>query len=158
VAHAAIGREMGVDPAGIFVLEDGQVLELTPFGGKVSGKVPAGHIYVDGQTLMDANTPVLRDRRALARDGIVVVVVPWNRETGKMPRAAEIVSSGFLDPGDTPELFRKVSDSVSKSLEHLANDSVEWSTISSIAKDTVARVVRNEAGRNPVVLAVPLEV
>jgi ribonuclease J len=96
-AHAELADAVGVDPDNTFVLEDGDVLEIDERGAEVVERVPAGHIYVDGLRLWDVRSAVLRDRRALSRDGFVVVVVPVDHATGELVGEPEIASSGFID-------------------------------------------------------------
>ena len=92
VAHAALARSMGVPESGTFVLEDGDVLELTADGGGVVDTVPAGHVYLDGRRVMGAKSTVLGDRRALSRDGVLVVVLALDKETGLPARPPEVIS------------------------------------------------------------------
>ena len=107
VAHAELAEQVGVDPENIFVMEDGEVLELDDSGADVVEVVPAGHVYVDGLRMWDVRSPVLRDRRTLSRDGFVVVVVPVDKASGEVYGEPEIVSSGFVDPEEGGSLMER---------------------------------------------------
>ena len=158
VAHASLAKGVGLAESDIFTLEDGDVLELTQDGGKVADKVPAGHVYVDGRRIMGAKSPILRDRRALSKDGIMVVVVALDKATGMPVRPPELFSRGFMDQEDMSEVFRKVSESVVESLDHTPTYPIDWGLINSLVKDTVSKLLLKETGRCPMIMPVALEV
>ena len=157
VVHASLARAMGVPESGTFVLEDGDVLELTEDGGKVTGSVPAGHVFVEGHRIRSADSRVVGDRRTLARDGVMVVVVPLEKATGMPARSPEVFSTGFMDQEDMPEVSRKVSASIIESLDHVPNFPIDWDTTNSLIKDTVGKVLLKEIGRCPVIIPMALE-
>ena len=95
VAHAKIARKMGIAPDHVWVCEDGHQLELNDDGLKAIGKVPAGYLYVDG-TIGDVGHGVLRDRKVLAEEGVVVVIVTLDVETGALITKPEIVTRGWV--------------------------------------------------------------
>ena len=158
VAHASLAKEMGVPESGIFVLEDGDVLELTAESGQVVESVPAAHVYVDGRQMTSERSPVFRDRRAMTREGVVVVVVALDKNTGMPVRPPEIVSRGFMDLEETSKAFARASSAVVESLDHTPNFPIDWSVTESLVKDTVSRVLIEETGRYPIIVTVPLEV
>ena len=158
VAHASLAKAMGVPESGTFVMEDGDILEVSPEGGQIVDRIPAGHVYIDGRTTMDAGSPVLKDRRALSRGGILVVAVALDRATGVPVRPPEVVSRGFKDLEDMPELLQKVSTSVAESLDHKPNYPIDWDLTAALVKDTVSSLLLKEIGRCPVIVPVALEV
>ena len=158
VAHASLAKAMGVPGSGTFALEDGDVLELTQDGGKVTGKVPAGHVYVDGHIIMGDKSPILGERRTLSRDGVVVVVVALDKTTGIPASAPEITSRGFADREDMSEVFKKVSTSVTESLDSLPKYPIDWDFTNALVKDTVSKLLLKETGRSPMIMPVALEV
>ena len=109
VAHAALAKSMGIPESRVFVMEDGDILELNEDGGQVVGSIPTEHVYLDGHRIIGAKSPVLRDRRALSRDGVVVVVLSLDKATGMAAQPPEIISKGFLDQEDP---IRNISESV----------------------------------------------
>ena len=159
LAHASLAKQVGVAESGVFVLEDGDVLELTQDAGRrlIDG-VPVGQVYVDGSSIRGVNSRVLRDRRALSRDGIVVVVVALDKATGMPAHYPEVVSSGFLDQEETSQVLQKVSESVWESLDHAPNSPIDWDSTNSLVKDTASHLVLRETGRRPMILPVPMEV
>ena len=158
VAHASLAKEMGVPRSGIFVLEDGDILELTKDGGRVNGSVPAGHIFVEGHSIKGPKSPNLRDRRDLSRDGIMVVVVALDGNTGMPARPPELISKGFIEQEDMSDVFEKVSASVMESLDHVPNYPIDWGLTNSLVKETVTKILLKETGRRPVIMPVALEV
>ena len=158
LAHGALAQAVGVPESGVFVLEDGDVLELTEEGGEVVGSVPAGHVYVDGRNIMATGSPVLRERRALSRDGIVVVLVALDKATGMPARPPEVTSRGFMDQADMSEVFKKVAASVEESLDHTPSYPIDWSFTNTLIKDTAGKLLLRETGRSPTIMPVGLEV
>ena len=158
VAHASLAKAMGVPESGIFVLEDGDILEITQDSGKVVDRVSAGHIYVDGHSIRDVKSPVIRDRRALSKDGMVVVVVALDKATGMPARPPEIISRGFMDDEEMSEVFHKVSASVMESLDHVPTYPIDWGSTRTLVEDTVRKLLLEETGRRPIIMPVALEV
>ena len=158
VAHASLAQAMGVPESGIFVLEDGDILELTQNSGAVVDSFPADHVYVDGRSVRAAKSPVIKDRRNLSGDGVVVVVVALDKATGTLARPPHLSSRGFMDEDERSEVFRKASQSVAESLDHVPRHPVDWSHTRTLVVDTVSKLILRETGRNPLVLPVALEV
>ena len=158
VAHKGLAQMMGVPDSGIFVLEDGDVLELTRDGGKVVDKVPAGHVYVDGHSIIDSKSSILRDRRALSRDGVLMVTIALDKDAGTLARPPQVTSKGFMEQEDVSELFRKVSESLVESFDHTRQYPIERSTIDAMIKDTVSKLLLKETGRRPTIMTSTLEV
>ena len=158
VAHAELAQQMGVDSNNIFVLEDGDVLELTAQGGDVVDRVPAGNIFVDGFGTMDTKSPVLRDRRLLSKDGIVVVAITFDKGTGAPVAEPEVVSSGFAEPDQEDELHAKVAAAVYDSLDHARLDTTDWSYVNAKVKEIASGLLFKETGRRPMIVPMTLEV
>ena len=158
VAHKGLAQSMGVPDPNIFVLEDGDVLELTRDGGKVVDKVPAGHVYVDGHSIIDSKSSILRDRRALSRDGVLMVTIALDKDAGTLAKPPQVTSKGFMEQEDVSELFRKVSESLVDSFDHTSQYPIEPSTIDAMIKDTVGKLLLKETGRRPTIMTSTLEV
>ena len=158
VAHAELAEQVGVDPENIFVLEDGEVLELDDSGAEVVEVVPAGHVYVDGLRMWDVRSPVLRDRRTLSRDGFVVVVVPVDKATGEVYGEPEIVSSGFVDPEEGGSLMERASALVVESLRAPSRQPLEDDYVVARVREALGRFLYQETRRRPMIVALPLEV
>jgi ribonuclease J len=156
-AHARLAHQLGVRQENIFVLEDGEVLEVTAAGARVVENVPAGHIYVDGLDTWESENPVLRDRRILADEGIVVIIVTRDKASGKLARSPEVVSSGFLEPSQTAEVFQKVRQAVEGALSH-GPKAHDGGFTSAKVKETAGKLLYKETGRKPMIIPVTIEV
>ncbi|HEY8837838.1 MAG TPA: ribonuclease J [Dehalococcoidia bacterium] len=155
--HARIGQAMGMAPEDTFVIEDGDVLEITQDGAEVAGRAPAAAVYVDGLGIGDVDHVVLRDRRHLANDGMVVVVVAVDKQTGKVIDLPDVLSRGFVEASEAGELMDRVRDVALQSLDG-ADHRAEWPDINAKVKDTVAKFLYDETRRRPMVLPVAVEV
>ena len=153
VAHASIARSTGIPESNTFVLEDGDVLELGPEGGQVVGRVPAGHVFVDGRRLWGMDSKVLEERTRLARDGIVVVVITVDKQTRKLLKPPEVESSGFMAIEGSREVLERTSEKARETLEQQALGRLEWGRVKTRVRDSVSDFLYKETGRRPTVLA-----
>ena len=158
MAHARLAWDMGVAESGIFVLEDGDVLELTEAGGKVVDSVPAGPMFIDGLSTRDTQSEVLRERRALARDGVVVVVVSADRKTGRSVNPVKVLSSGFMDTSETEKIYQALSDAVGVLLTDRPKLVEDQNLMKREIRETVRRFLQTETRRRPTIIPVLLEV
>ena len=99
--HARLAESIGIPEERIFTLEDGDILELTPLGGKKAGKVESGNVYVDGLSVGDVGGIVLRNRKMLSRDGIVVIVIAVRKKDYKLAGRPDIVTRDLSMPTNT---------------------------------------------------------
>ena len=118
--HAALAESVGMPHENIFILEDGDILELNANSARKNGKVNSGHVYVDGLSVGDIGGVVLRTRRMLSRDGIVVVIIAVNRQTGKLVGRPDIVTRGFIDERDFGDMMEESRQLLAKALDHAA--------------------------------------
>ena len=158
MAHARLAWDMGLAPEGIFVLEDGDVLELSERGGQVVDTVSASPIFIDGLSARDSQSAVLRERRALAKDGVVVIVVSRNRHTGRPAGSAQIRSSGFMEAAETDGLFEQLSALVDTVLADSPDLAAAPDRLKNKIRDAARRFLLNEARRRPTIVPVLLEV
>jgi len=157
VAHAQLAWDLGVAESGIFVLEDGDVLELTQDSAKVVEKVSAGPIYIDGLTTHDGQSQVLSQRRALSKDGVVVVVLSVDQRTGKIVGDAKTVASGFMDPKETSQLFQELAACLSKTMVENPDLAGEPELVKSKIRETAREFLSKETKRCPMIIPVLLE-
>ena len=159
VAHRDIALEVGVQPENAFLLEDGNVLELTKEAGRIAGTVTAGHIYVDGLQLWDMKSLVLRDRRTLSRDGMVVVTLAVDKATGRVLGRPEAVSSGFVDMDDFPDLMARTAETALRAVDGTNGaQRLDWEAITAQVKDSVGSFLYEETRLRPLVIPVPVQV
>ena len=154
VTHASLAKSMGVPESNAFVLEDGDVLELTADGGMVVDKVPAGPVFVDGKRLWDMHSAVFAERRRLARDGIVTLIVTLSKQTGEALKPPRLVSSGFVELDESEELFKKTSNVALTTLEQAGVDVLELDTVKAKMTGAISNFLHEETGRRPTVLTV----
>ncbi len=150
--HARLAESVGIPPENIFVMEDGEILELNPNAARVNGKVASGHVYVDGLSVGDIGGVVLRTRRMLSRDGIVVVIIAVNRQTGKLVGRPDIVTRGFIDTREFKDMMDESRELLAKTLDHSGGRVTEWSFINTKVKDTLEKFYYQRTKRRPMIL------
>jgi ribonuclease J len=156
--HAQLAQSVGIPEKNIFLLEDGDVLELGKWSGKVDGKVSSGNVYVDGLSVGDVGTVVLRDRRMLSRDGIVMVIITVNRQTGKLVGRPDIVSRGFVDTREAKDMIEESRDIVAKALDHSGARPADWGFIYAKVRDILHKFYYDQTKRRPMILPVMVKV
>jgi ribonuclease J len=156
--HAKLAQSVGIPEKNIFLLEDGDVLELGEWSGKVDGKVSSGNVYVDGLSVGDVGTVVLRDRRMLSRDGIVMVIITVNRQSGKLVGRPDIVSRGFVDTREAKDMIEESRDIVAKALDHSGARPADWGFIYAKVRDILHKFYYDQTKRRPMILPVMVKV
>ena len=152
VAHAELARSMGVADQNAFVLEDGNVLELTEEGGTIAGSVPAGHVYVNGRRMWGDDGKVLAERGRLAREGVVTVVVSVDAATGKVVSTPSLLSSGFVEMDESADLLQRTAEEAQISLERQDGRRLELGELKSLVSSSVSKFLYDETRRRPKVL------
>ena len=152
VAHAAIARATGVPASNTFVLTDGDVLEIDSFGAGVVGSVPAGSVYVDGRTLWDKYSGTLDERRRLARNGVVTVLLCVDELSGEALAEPAILSSGFAELDESQNLFGKVAKVALHSLETGTRRAIDWDMVEARVAGAVSDCLYDQIRRRPTVL------
>ena len=155
--HARLGQAMGMPPENTFILEDGDVLEIGMDKAKLAGRAPAAAVYVDGLGVGDVDHVVLRDRKHLANDGMVVIVIAVDKQSGKVLDLPDVLSRGFVDADEAGWLMERARELAKQSLDG-ADHRAEWPVINAKVKDTVAKFLYDETRRRPMVLPVAVEV
>jgi len=150
--HARLAQSVGIPKDNIFVLEDGDILELNPQAGKITGKVTSSNVYVDGLSVGDIGSVVLRDRRMLSKDGIVMVIIAINRQTGKLVGRPDIVSRGFVDTRESKDMLDESRDLVARVLDHGGARPADWGFTNTKVRDTLNKFYYEQTRRHPMVL------
>jgi len=156
--HAKLAHSVGVRKENIFVLEDGDILELTKESGKIKGKVHSGNVYVDGWSVGDIGGVVLRHRRMLSRDGIVVAIVAINMQSGKLVGRPDVVSRGFVDIIESKDMLEASRDLIARVLDHDGKRVAEWGVVNTKVKDALNKYYYEQTKRRPMVLPVMVKV
>ncbi len=150
--HARLAQSVGVPEENTFILEDGDVIEFSPQSGKITGKVTSSNVYVDGLSVGGIGSVVLRDRRMLSKDGIVMVIIAVNRQTSKLVGRPDIVSRGFVDVTESKDMIEESRDLVVRVLDHGGTRSADWGFISGKVRDTLNKFYYEQTRRRPMVL------
>lgn len=152
--HADLAKSIGMPEDNVFIIQDGDILELTHDSAKRDGKLSIGNVYVDGLTVGNLDSVVLRDRKLLSRDGMVVVIIPFDKQHGTLVGHPEVVSRGFVDNETEKQLLDKGLEVVESVLgKHVT----EPGAIQPRVKDALARFFYEETRRRPVILPVIME-
>ncbi|GAA0077771.1 ribonuclease J [Clostridium sp. CTA-5] len=159
ITHAKIANSMGVDKSNIFILETGDIFELSKNKGRVVGKAPAGRVLVDGLGVGDVGSMVLRDRKNLAEDGIITVVVAIDIRNKIILSGPDIVSRGFVYVRGSEELINDVKNIVTEVVETcLDNNITQWAEIKNRIRREVDNFVYTKMKRKPMILPVIVEI
>ena len=150
--HAKLAQSIGIPGENTFLLEDGDILELDPQVGKVTGKVTSGNVYVDGLSVGDIGSVVLRDRRMLSRDGMVVVIIAVNKQTGKLVGRPDIVSRGFVDTRESKDMIEESRNLVARVLDRGGARPAEWGFIYAKVRDILNKFYYEQTKRRPMIL------
>lgn len=156
--HAKLASTLGIPKANIFVMEDGNILELDKDKAKITGKVPSGNIYVDGLVMGDLAGVILRDRKLLSRDGIVVVFIGIDKKSGKIIGRPDIVSRGFVDMREGKNILEQGRDLVANTLGRSGRHPLESSFINTKVKETLGGFFYEQTRRRPIILTTTMEV
>ena len=157
--HAKLAREMGMEPNNIIISDIGKVIELTPTSAKLNGSVPAGRVFVDGYGVGDVGAVVLRDRKHLAEDGMIVVVASMSGEDGSLISGPDIITRGFVYVKESEGLMEELRLVAVAAIQECRDQRVkDWSAIKSQNKNDLSNFLYKKTKRNPMILPVIMEV
>ena len=156
--HAKIAQQMGMDEENIFIMENGNCLEISQKSAKLVGDVPSGNILVDGLGVGDVGNIVLRDRRHLSEDGLIIVVISLTKE-GKVVSGPDIISRGFVYVRESEDLIEDAKNVVRKILNDDSRDNLrDWNGLKSDIRDNLRSYIFKNTKRNPMILPIIMEV
>jgi ribonuclease J len=157
--HASLAEKTGIPREHIFLMENGEVLEITGEGASKRGKVNAGRVFIDGKGMGDVEDMVLRDRRRLAHDGIVLVLLSIEKLTGNILSGPDIISRGFVFEDASSEVMQDVKDLLTSTLERLGSEVIaDSSLLQAKIRSTLKKYLRNWMGRRPMIMPVIIEI
>lgn len=157
--HAKLAEQVGMNKENIFVAENGQILELDKNHGAFCGKVTAGRVLIDGLGVGDVGNIVLRDRKQLSQDGILIVVVTLNKEQKQVVAGPDIVSRGFVYVREADELMGEAKERVKNTLDKcLEKNIVEWASLKANLRDVLGKYLYEKTRRRPMILPIIMEV
>ena len=157
--HGKLAQEMGMHPNNILISDIGKVIELSPKGAKITGSVTAGQVFVDGYGVGDVGSVVLRDRRHLAQDGVIVVVLSMSGEDGSLVSGPDIITRGFVYVKESEGLMEELRQVALEAIESVdSRYSTDWSAIKSAIKGDLSGYLYKKTKRSPMILPVIMEV
>ena len=156
--HAELAKSLGMDEKNIFLLDNGDVLELTGKKAVKTKSVHTGTVYVDGSGVGDVGNIVLRDRKVLSQDGILTAVLAIDKEAKEIISGPDIISRGFVYVKDSNDLLNEATALIKNEVEHcLANDIVDWYSIKSKIKSSLGQFLYTKTKRKPMIIPVIVE-
>jgi ribonuclease J len=158
VLHTRLAREMGIEEDNAIVLTDGDVLELDGEHAEMADRIPADYVYVDGLGVGDVDQVVLRDRQHLSTDGMVVIVLAVDKQTGKLVGRPDVVSRGVTSIDESEELLERTREAVVEALGDEDDHIVEWTAVNQKVREHVAKFLYGEIHRRPMIMPVAVEV
>ncbi len=157
IHHSRLAMEMGVPDSNVLLAEDGDVVELTETGLDYAGSVPAGFLYVDG-IVGDVGHGVMRDRRVLRDEGVIVVVVIVDANSGEVLSGPEIITRGWVYAPEAEALLEEARARVVDSLESAAEQgATDFETLKRHVREAVGRFVSERTRRRPMIVPVVME-
>ncbi len=157
--HAKLAQKMGMPAENIIIGDIGKVMELTPTSARINGTVTAGQVFVDGYGVGDVGSVVLRDRRHLAQDGMIVVVLSMSGEDGALVSGPDIITRGFVYVKESEGLMEELRQVALDALDNIGNRyTTDWSAIKGAIKGDLSNYLYKKTKRSPMILPVIMEV
>jgi ribonuclease J len=157
--HGQLAENVGVEKENIFICDIGETLEIQNGTARKAGKVSCGNILIDGLGVGDVGNIVLRDRKLLSQDGILVVVVTLSKQDGKIMSGPDIISRGFVYVRESEGLLEEANKIVSNTLTKLMSENVnEWASLKTNVKEALGRFLYEQTRRRPMILPIIMEV
>ena len=157
--HGKLAQQMGMDPNHILISDIGRVMEFTPNSAKLTGTVTAGQVFVDGYGVGDVGSVVLRDRRHLAEDGMIVVALSMSGEDGALVSGPDIITRGFVYVKESEGLLEELRKVVLEAIQSVdTRYNTDWSAIKGAIKGDLSGYLYKKTKRSPMILPVIMEV
>jgi ribonuclease J len=157
--HAKLAEKSGINRENIFILEDGDVLEIDHEGAKKAGRVDSGKLFVDGKDLGGVEDMVLRDRRVLAEDGIVIVLISIERLTKRIISGPELITRGFILEEASGDLLNGAREALTNTLQDLEEDIMgDIGLVQARLRSTIKKYIRSKIDRKPIIMPIVIEV
>ncbi len=157
--HANLAAKLGMPTSNIFMMENGRMLELSHDSAKINGTVSSGRILVDGLGVGDVGSIVLRDRKLLSQDGLIVVVITTEKESGQIIAGPDIISRGFVYVREAEDLIENAREIIKKTLAKCENrNKNDWAARKGLIKDDLRDYLFEKTKRKPMILPIVMEI
>jgi ribonuclease J len=159
IKHAQLAEQLGMSREDIFVAENGSVIEFTRHGASIAGKVSAGKVLIDGLGVGDVGNIVLRDRKQLSQDGILIVVMTISRSTGAIVAGPDVVTRGFVYVRESETMLDEAKEKVRQTMTRLRENRVtEWAVLKGQVREALSKHFYEKTRRRPMILPIIQEV
>ena len=159
IAHSETAQSMGYDKEHIIMMQNGRILEINEDGAELTGTVPSGRVLVDGLGVGDVGNIVLRDRQHLSQDGLIVIVLTMDSNTGEVIAGPDVISRGFVYVRESENLMDDVKSVVRHEIAKCEEKGIrDWSTIKSTVRENLRDYVFAKTKRNPMIIPIIMEV
>lgn len=157
--HKQVAMSMGMNEKNIFILSNGSVLEFAADGAKIGKSVPAGRVFIDGLGVGDVGNIVLRDRKHLSEDGLIIIVVAISSATGEVINGPDLISRGFVYVRESEALMEGARNVIEEELKKCyAKNIKDWASLKSSVRDALSQYIYQSTKRSPMILPVFMEV
>lgn len=157
--HKDLAKRLGMEEKDVFIMNTGDILQISEDEAKISGRVHTGRVFVDGIGVGDVGNIVLRDRKYLGQDGMVIVVATIERESYSIVAGPDIITRGFVYAKEAEDMINKVRDIAREEIEKsLSNKQIEWYGLKTNVKSSIERFLYNETKRRPTIFPIIMEV
>lgn len=159
VKHAKLAQSLGMSNKNIFVTENGQVIEITKRKASFGGRVTSGRVLVDGLGVGDVGSVVLRDRKQLSQDGIMIVMLSIEKETGQILSGPDVVSRGFVYVRESERLLEEARAHAINTLNKFSLENYsEWPSLKNTLRDSLGKFLYEKTRRRPIILPIIMEI
>ena len=159
IAHSETAQSMGIDKDNVIMLTNGKVLEIGEDGAEFTGTVPNGRVLVDGLGVGDVGNIVLRDRQHLSQDGLIVIVLTMDSQTGEVVAGPDVISRGFVYVRESENLMDDVKSVVRHEIKKCEEKGIrDWTTIKSTTRENLRDYIFAKTKRNPMIIPIIMEV
>lgn len=142
----------------VFMAKDGDIIEITQAGAQIKGSIEVSNVYIDGLGVGDVGNIVLRDRQKMSEEGVVVVMIPLDRRTGKLRSEPDVISRGFVFGEEGEDMMAASKEIVKSFVSRQSNSQPDWKNLRHEIEDTLGKFFYEETKRNPLILSIVVEV